>query len=86
MDAESKTQKERIVSYIEEYLEKFVKDEVTLTAGEIRNWPIVDKLCQNTDAKNICNAMKSVSKFKYEIIGGKYESTTFKMKYVKEKK
>lgn len=85
MDAKPKNKKEKITEYIEEYLEKFVKDEVILTAGEIRKWPVVDKICLNTDPANICNAMKSVSKFRYEIIGGKEESTSFTIKYIKEK-
>lgn len=85
MNSESKTKKEQITEYIEEYLEKFVKDQVALTAGEIRKWPVVDKICLNSDPANICNAMKSVCKYSSTVIGGKDGSTTFKMKYVKEK-
>lgn len=85
MTDEPKSKKERITGYIEEYLEKFVKDKVTLTAGEIRKWPVVDARCLNTDPANICRAMKSVTKYRWEIIGGKEESTTFKMQYFKEK-
>ena len=85
MTDKPKSKKERITEYIEEYLEKFVKDEVTLTAGEIRKWPVVDKLCDNTDAPNICNAMKSVNKYRLEFIDGVDGSTSFKMQYFKEK-
>ena len=85
MTEESKTQKECIISFIEEYIEKFVKDEVTLTAGEIRKWPVVDKVCKNTNAPNICNAMKSVCEYRGTVIDGKDGSTSFKMKDVKEK-
>ena len=85
MTDESKSKKERITGYIEEYLEKFVKDKVTLTAGKIRKWPAVDKLCDNTDAPNICNAMKSVNKYRSEFIDGVDGSTSFKMQYFKEK-
>lgn len=85
MTEESKTQKEHIAAYIEEYIEKFVKDEVTLTAVEIRKWPVVDEVCKNTNAPNICNAMKSVCKYSGTVIDGKDGSTSFKMKYTKEK-
>ena len=77
--------KEQISSLIEEYIEKFVQDEVSFTAGEIRKWPAVDKVCENTDAPNICNAMKSV-KQEFEIVGGKDGSTSFKVRYKHSKK
>ena len=85
MTDEPKSKKELIKKYIEEYLKKFVKYKVTLTAGEIRKWPAVDELCDNTDAPNICNAMKSVNKYRSEFIDGVDGSTSFKMQYFKEK-
>ena len=80
------SQKAMITFYIEDYVERFVKDEITLTAGEIRKWSVVDAICKNTNAPNICNAMKAVTKYEAEIIGGTDGSTTFKMRFKKRLK
>lgn len=74
------TQKEQITSFIEEYLEKFVKDEIELTVGEIRKWPVIDKICENQNSANICKAMNAV-KYEHTYISGIEDSTTYKMLY-----
>lgn len=74
--------KEQITSIIEEFLEKFVKDEIELTVRDIRKWPVVDAICENQDSPNICQAMKDV-KFEHKYLSGKENSTTYKILYKK---
>lgn len=76
------TQKEQIISFIEEYLEKFVKDKIELTVGDIRKWPVVDRICKNQNPANICKAMNAV-KYEHTYISGREDSTTYKMLYKK---
>lgn len=76
------TQKEQITLFIEEYLEKFVKDKIELTVNEIRKWPIVDRICENQNSANICQAMKDV-KYEHKYLSGEEDSTTYKMLYKK---
>ena len=79
------TQENQIASCIEEYIEKFVKAEITLTASEISIWPVVEKICKNIQEQDICKAMKSVQKYEGEHIAGEYGSATFKMQYKKRR-
>ena len=54
--------REQITQLIETYIKDFCpKDKHTLKAGEIRKWPAVDRLCENLDMANVCNAMDAVS-------------------------
>lgn len=76
------TQKKQITLFIEEYLEKFVKDEIELTVGDIRKWPVVDTICENQNSANICKAMNDV-KYEHTYMSGKEDSTTYKMLYKK---
>ncbi len=54
------TKREEITHCIEEYIEKYVADEIILSFKEIRKWPIVDRICEDKDPANICNAMDAV--------------------------
>lgn len=75
--------REQITRIIEEYISQYVKNEVELSAYQIRSWPIVDELCENQNSANICHAMKSVKRYKAIHIKGAEESTTFTMRYTK---
>ena len=56
------SKREQITQIIEDYITNYCpKDKHTLRAGEIRKWPAVDRLCENLDMANICNAMDAVS-------------------------
>ncbi len=75
--------REQITKLIEDYIEKYAKgEEVILNEKDIRAWPAVDKLCENQNPANICNAMNAV-KFQHEKIEGNPDSTTYTMKYFK---
>lgn len=75
-------QKEQITFYIENFLRDYVEKEIELTALQISKWPVVSSICTNSNIKNICTAMKEVNS-NYEVISGKEESTTYKIKYKK---
>lgn len=75
-------QKEQITFHIENFLRDYVEKEIELTALQISKWPVVSSICTNSNIKNICTAMKEVNS-NYEVISGKEESTTYKIKYKK---
>ncbi len=77
------TKREEITHYIEEYIEKNVADEIVLSVKEIRKWPIVDSICENSDSANICKAMDAVKKYRYEYVTGIQDSTTYTLKYMR---
>ena len=75
------TQKEQIVQIIENYLENSKLNDIVLTSGEIRKWPVVSIICKNQNMKNICRAMKSITGYAYEYVDGIDESTTYRVRY-----
>lgn len=73
--------REQISKLIEDYIYNYCpKDKHTLTAGEIRKWPSVDRLCENKDFANICSAMDKIST-PHEIINSTQASTTFEIRF-----
>ena len=78
------TKREEITHYIEEYIEKYVADEIVLSVKEIRKWPIVDSICENSDSANICKAMDAVKKYRFEYVAGIQGSTTYTLKYIRD--
>lgn len=78
------TKREEITHYIEEYIEKYVADEIILSFKEIRKWPIVDRICEDKDPANICNAMDAVKKYRFEYVTGIQGSTTYTLKYIRD--
>ncbi len=75
--------REQITKLIEDYIEKYAKgEEVILNEKDIRAWPAVDKLCENQNPANICNAMDAV-RFQHELVDGVHGSTTYTLKYKK---
>lgn len=80
---EGLSQKAQIVLIIEDNIDKSGKEEITLSAREIRKLPSVAKICANSNYKNICRAMKSVTKYLSSYFDGKDESSTFTMLYKK---
>ena len=81
--AENSFSTEKITSYIEEYIERFVKNEITLSVDDIRNWPVVAKLCKNIDISDIVNAMKKVKKHYFECIYDNENNALLKILYKK---
>lgn len=77
------TKREEITHCIEEYIEKYVADEIILSFKEIRKWPIVDRICEDKDPANICNAMDAVKKYRFEYVTGIQGSTTYTLKYIR---
>ncbi len=80
---EGLSQKVQIEIFIEDYIDKSEKDEIVLSAREIRKWPCVANICTNKNYKNICRAMKDVFKYHSSYIDGIDESSSFKMLYKK---
>lgn len=75
------SKREEITQLIETYIKDFCpKEKHTLTAGEIRKWPAVDKLCENTDFANICSAMDKIS-IEHEISNPAAATTTHEIKF-----
>lgn len=73
--------REQITLLIEDYIKNYcLKDKHTLKAGEIRKWSAVDKLYENLDLANICNAMDSVS-IKKEITNTTKATTTHEITF-----
>ena len=80
-------QYEKIASYIERYLDQCMGDgeEIVLSALQIRKMPEVAALCQNTNAPSVCNAMEHVKRYSWKYVGGKKQSTTYKLSYCVKK-
>lgn len=74
---------EKIAKLIEDYLQskRGTVNEIELSALEIRKWPEVEKLCENSCYANICRAMNAVKLFPACYIKGKEESSTYTMKF-----
>lgn len=77
------TKQEQIVLLIEEFISKYVRNEIILSVSDIRKWPCVDDLCEKHDSANICKAMKKV-KFEKSYVSGIEDSTTYKMLFTKK--
>ena len=75
------SKREQITQIIETYIKDYCpKDKHTLTVGEIRKWPAVDRLCENTDYANICSAMDKIS-IKHEIKNPARDTTTHEISF-----
>lgn len=73
--------REEITQLIETYIKDYCpKDKHILTAGEIRKWPAVDRLCENSDYANVCSAMDKIS-IQHEITNPTPATTTHEIRF-----
>lgn len=83
MNEKATNHREYMTKIIETYLSEMFKhyNEISLTVLEVSHWKDIINLGEERNHRNIYHAMEQVQ-FEHSHTSGKYESTTYELKYL----